>query len=83
IYICISHADPAAVAGYTELFWSSKLAHISTLDALVLSVAVVDPLREDMVRRGWEPEAAKVALFAVPLVGPALWLLIRPPVVKD
>ena len=50
---------------------------------MVLSVVTVDPLREDMVRRGWEPEAAKVALFAVPFVGPALWLLVRPAVVKE
>ena len=49
----------------------------------MLSAAAVDPLREDMVRRGWEPEAAKVALFAVPLVGLALWLLVRPAVVKE
>eukprot|EP00904_Undaria_pinnatifida_P006522 jgi/Undpi1/29/HiC_scaffold_1.g00029.m1 len=76
-------ADPAAVTSYVDLFWSSKLAHISTLDAVVLSAAAVDPLREDMVRRGWEPEAAKVALFAVPLVGLALWLLVRPAVVKE
>lgn len=46
----------------------------------VLSTVAIDPLREDMRRRGVEPETAKVALFALPLLGPTLWMLIRPPV---
>lgn len=54
--------------------------HISTLDFCVLSAAIIDPMREDMRRRGMEPELAKLALFSVPLVGPALWMLVRPPV---
>ncbi|CAN0331582.1 unnamed protein product, partial [Scytosiphon promiscuus] len=49
------------------------------LDFAVLSVLIVDPIREDMRRRGVEPEAAKVALYGFPVVGPALWLLVRPP----
>lgn len=73
-------SDPEAVAGFSELFWSSKLAHISSLDFCALSAVIVDPIREDMRRRGVEPELAKVALFSVPLVGPALWMLVRPPV---
>ena len=74
--------DPTAVSGLSEIFWTSKAVHVSILDFCVLSAAVVDPLREDMRRRGWEPEATKVALFAVPLVGPTLWLAVRPPVVR-
>lgn len=49
----------------------------------MLSVAVVDPIREDMRRRGVEPEVAKVALYALPLLGPALWLVVRPDVVRE
>eukprot|EP00752_Nemacystus_decipiens_P014794 g13171.t1 len=75
-----SLTDPAAVATFPELFWSSKAAHISTLDFCVLNVAIIDPIREDMRRRGTEPELAKLALFSLPLIGPALWMLVRPPV---
>lgn len=79
-YFIPRSSDPEAVSCFSELFWSSKLAHISTLDFLVLSAVIVDPIREDMRRRGVEPEPAKVALFSIPLVGPALWMLVRPPV---
>ncbi|CAB1120956.1 unnamed protein product [Ectocarpus sp. CCAP 1310/34] len=72
--------DPEAISAFGELFWSSKLAHISTMDLCVLSTVIIDPIREDMRRRGVEPELAKVALFSVPLVGPAAWMLVRPPV---
>ncbi|CAM9386876.1 unnamed protein product [Scytosiphon promiscuus] len=78
-YLVSALANPAAISGFSELFWSSKFAHVSTLDFAVLSVLIVDPIREDMRRRGVEPEAAKVALYGFPLVGPALWLLVRPP----
>lgn len=74
------YQDPAAISAFGELFWSSKLAHISTMDLCVLSAVIIDPIREDMRRRGVEPELAKVALFSVPLVGPAAWMLVRPPV---
>ncbi|CAN0074465.1 unnamed protein product [Ascophyllum nodosum] len=80
--LVVALLDPTAVSGLSEIFWTSKAVHVSILDFCVLSAAVVDPLREDMRRRGWEPEATKVALFAVPLVGPTLWLAVRPPVVR-
>ncbi|CAN0040834.1 unnamed protein product, partial [Choristocarpus tenellus] len=75
--------DPAALEGYKELFLSSKLVAVSSVDFAILSVVIVDPLREDMIRRGVSPDPAKLALYLVPLVGPALWLLTRPPVVQQ
>ncbi|CAN0358519.1 unnamed protein product [Hapterophycus canaliculatus] len=68
------------MSSFYEMFWTSKFVHVSTIDCTLLSLAIVDPLREDMRRRGVEPEAAKVALYAVPLIGPALWMLVRPAV---
>lgn len=65
---------------FAEVFRTSMLAHISIIDFTILSLAMADPLREDMRRRGWKPDPAWVALFCVPMVGPALWLVVRPAV---
>jgi len=70
-----------AVPGFLDLTGRSQLAFVSSLDCTVLSLCVVDPLVEDMRRRGWYagPEDLPKALgFALPLVGPALYLLLRP-----
>jgi hypothetical protein len=60
--------------------------HVSTIDLAILSTFVFEPIREDMARRGWWDEGAannivaRLAAFsALPVIGPALYLMLRPP----
>ena len=55
---------------------------MSTLDALLLSAIVVDPMSEDMTRRNYTNIPAWV--FALlPIIGPSVYLLLRPPLPLD
>lgn len=63
---------------YLELFRTQTLPHVSSLDLLILSVFVADPMREDMLRREWYSGAKLAAFVGVPVVGPCLYLLLRP-----
>ena len=65
---------------------TSKLVHVSSIDFVILSTFAFEPIREDMSRRGWwDPQAANndvkrlLAFSAVPLLGPAAYVLFRPP----
>lgn len=72
---------PSRLAGYTALFSSQTLPHVSSLDLLVLSLFVADPMREDMLRREWYSAGKLLAFAGVPVVGPCLYLLLRPSLV--
>ncbi|CAM9183025.1 unnamed protein product, partial [Chrysoparadoxa australica] len=85
----VASSDPLSdFEGFKALFSSQKLVHVSTCDACILSLAVWEPMREDMMRRGWWPqpdeqepttqEKARLAAFCFPLVGPAAYTLARP-----
>lgn len=79
----------AALATYWSLFDQFGIVNVSSFDLLVLSLFFFEPAREDMRRRGWyaapgeEPsteEVARLAAFcAVPVLGPAAYVLARPP----
>lgn len=83
----VSSPEPAAVLDeFATLFSTSKLVHVSTIDFAILSAFAFEPIREDMSRRGWwDPRAEEnnvlrlLAFSAVPLLGPATYLLVRPP----
>lgn len=76
-------ADPAShLAAMKELFWSSTFAHVSTLDLTVLSVVFFGTIGEDMRRRDWYSFPKALAFSAVPVLGPALYLLARPALVR-
>ena len=62
---------------YTTLFGTQRLVHVSTIDAIVLSLFVADPIGEDMLRRNYEGPPA-IAFAALPIIGPSLYLLARP-----
>ena len=62
---------------YFELFQNQKLAHVSTIDFTILSIAMSEPMKEDMDRREWTGPSA-TAFCAVPVFGPVLYLLLRP-----
>lgn len=66
------------VAEYKALFDTQMLAHVSSLDFLVLCIFVADAMREDMLRRDWYDPARLVAFSAVPVIGPCLYLILRP-----
>jgi len=79
----------AARADFAELFATSKLVHVSSVDCALLSLLVFEPMKEDMARRGWwdeeaAPEAkraqlARLAAFClVPVCGPSAYVLLRP-----
>lgn len=70
--------------GYLALFSSQKLVHASSIDFLILSLAMYEPMREDLSRRdsqGWGVPAWVFCLL--PALGPALYLLLRPPLPSD
>jgi len=78
-------AGGAAATDFGELFATSKVVHVSTIDFAILSALVYEPIREDMNRRGWWVDgapgnnAARLAAFAaLPVLGPAAYLLLRP-----
>jgi len=80
-------SNPAAAAAeYAELFATSKLVHVSSIDFVILSSFAFEPIREDMSRRGWwDPQSSNndvkrlFAFSALPLLGPTAYLLLRPP----
>ncbi len=69
---------------YAELFQSSTLAHVSSVDCALLSLIVWEPMLEDMRRRGMYTDGSGIekirlaAFCSVPLIGPALYLATRP-----
>lgn len=66
------------LAEYQALFSTQMLAHVSSLDFLILCLFVADALREDMMRRGWYDPARVLAFSMVPVLGPCLYLILRP-----
>ena len=68
---------------FLQLFSTSRFAHISSLDFTVLSLCNYGTIAEDMRRREWF-SPSKAAVFTVlPLLGPALYLLLRPSLPED
>ena len=67
------------LAAFASLFKEqSMLACVSTCDLVVLSLCVGTAIAEDMTRRNVDPTNA-FAFASLPVIGPTLWLLTRPP----
>ncbi|KAG5180791.1 hypothetical protein JKP88DRAFT_270135 [Tribonema minus] len=70
---------------YMLLFRSQTLVHVSSIDLLLLSVVVWEPMLEDMRRRGMYTDGSRsanirlAAFCAIPVLGPAVYLAVRPP----
>eukprot|EP00240_Pyramimonas_obovata_P015926 CAMPEP_0118928444 /NCGR_PEP_ID=MMETSP1169-20130426/5696_1 /TAXON_ID=36882 /ORGANISM="Pyramimonas obovata, Strain CCMP722" /LENGTH=273 /DNA_ID=CAMNT_0006870419 /DNA_START=24 /DNA_END=845 /DNA_ORIENTATION=- len=78
-YSAASHFSPEVLADYRNLLSTQALVSVSSADLATLSLMVYFPMVEDMRRRGWEDKTALAAAFtAVPVVGPSLYLLVRP-----
>ena len=82
-YYAAANYSAANVEEFATLFTDgSALVSASTVDALVLStIAMPLVLAEDAQRRGWDNRAA--AFAALPVVGPALYVLVRPPLPEE
>ncbi len=82
VYLVIGGGGGGGAGGgleaYLTLFRTQTLPHVSSLDLLILSVFVADPMREDMLRRGWYSGGKLAAFVSVPVVGPCMYLLLRP-----
>jgi len=78
VYYGAVHCDAAALSEYASI-WSTKsaLCCVSSVDLLILSAAMYNPMTEDCARRGWEPTRA-APFCLLPVVGPAVYLLLRP-----
>ena len=79
----LTQLSESALAGYADLFSSSKLVSVSTVDFLILSLFAFEPIKEDMSRRGWwgcygENDVGRLAAFCFPVLGPAAYVLLRP-----
>ena len=79
----LTQLSDGALAGYADLFSSSKLVSVSTVDFLILSLFAFEPIKEDMSRRGWwgcygENNVGRLAAFCFPVLGPAAYVLLRP-----
>lgn len=71
-------AGSAAWSEYGRLFDESRLVHVTTLDFLALSSFIPFWVSLDASSRRWQGSSFAAALGAVPLVGPALYLVLRP-----
>ncbi|MFO8050934.1 MAG: DUF2834 domain-containing protein [Thermoplasmatota archaeon] len=75
----IGMGDPSE---YLDLFSSSSLVHIMTLDLLALTILSPFFMRDDMRRRGWGGRKIFWVYALVPLLGPISYLLTRPRVIS-
>lgn len=66
------------IAEYRALFETQMLPHVSSLDFLILNLFVADAMREDMMRRDWYSSAKVLGFSLVPVLGPCLYLILRP-----
>jgi len=74
-----SNLNADTLAAFASLFKDqSMLACVSTCDLVVLSLCVGTAIAEDMTRRNVDPANA-FAFASLPVIGPTLWLLTRPP----
>ena len=76
-YLAVT-AGPVAWAEFGRLFDESRLVHVTSLDFLALSSFVPFWVSLDAGSRRWSGSPFAAALGAVPLVGPALYLALRP-----
>lgn len=70
---------PTVLSGFEELFASSRFVSVATADISILSLLAAYLVPEDMRRRNMEPSSAFIALAAVPVLGPCLYLVLREP----
>jgi hypothetical protein len=78
LFVLLSPETLASVPEYLDMCRSQMLVNVSSIDFLILSLLIWEPMREDMLRRGVDPSALRLAGFSFPLLGPVAWVLARP-----
>jgi len=70
----------AAVDGLVSLAAGSRFVTVAGTDIAIMSVLAAGLVVEDCKRRGWEDKAvgAGVASLLLPVLGPSLYLVVRP-----
>ncbi|WP_448379823.1 DUF2834 domain-containing protein [Gloeomargarita sp.] len=66
-------------ADWWQAFQTSRFIHVMSLDFLLLCVLFPLALGDDLSRRGVSPNSWLARVSLLPLVGPALYLTVRPP----
>ncbi len=74
--------DGDRLNSFLELFQTQRLVQISTIDFTILTLALWDPLKEDMIRRNFKG-VSPLVVCALPIVGPLSYLLIRDKLPSD
>ena len=80
--LCIGQAATAGGAAWSEfigLLQSSRFTHVMTIDFLTLTTLAPFWMTNDAELRRWERRDALLPLLSVlPVVGPAIYLCLRP-----
>ena len=63
---------------FVEQWQTSKFVHVMSLDFCALSLLFPSLVGDDMRRRGGENPGLWVAIACIPLLGPLVYLLLRP-----
>lgn len=72
-------AGPAAWSEYFHLFWTSRLTHATSVDFLICTFTLPFFMYRDATIRGWDKRDQLVPILgALPVVGPAIYCLLRP-----
>jgi hypothetical protein len=66
-------------SNFVQQWQNSRFIHVMSLDFVMLSLLFPTLLGDDMTRRGWQNQQL-FWLFAIPLIGPLIYLCVRPPV---
>lgn len=78
LYAALS-AGSAAWLGYLQLFDESRLVHATSVDFSLLTLLLPFWMSNDAQGRNWERRDTLVPVLSLlPLVGPSLYLLLRP-----
>lgn len=77
LYNIIS-CNSVAWAEFASLFYESRFVHITSIDFLTLTLLAPFWVANDAQERNWDAEYFVFAVIFLPLLGPALYLLLRP-----
>jgi hypothetical protein len=68
---------------FIEQWQTSRFIHVMSLDFCLLCLLFPALLGDDMARRGWKNSSLFWVVTLLPLIGPLLYLCIRPPLLES
>lgn len=72
-------ADGATWVAFLGLFDESRLVHVSTIDLMILAALTPFWMSNDAQLRGWKDRDTLIPILSfLPVLGPALYLVLRP-----